>query len=119
MILVILKNDIKEKQGVLDGVYVMCPDQTNGKNAWINGSNAIWYDSRNDNWKIGSKSNIGTGKCSIRSTKDAQNPTLVGNNWEYHNYVEMIKANPGDITVMNVEGKQTKIELMKKVISMF
>ena len=106
MILVTLNNDAKEKLGSSGGVYVMCPEQTNGKNAWINGSHAIWYDSGNDNWKIGSKSNIGTGVCGIHSTKDAQNPTLVGNNWEYYNKGKFVETNPGDITINNFEGKK-------------
>ena len=107
MILVILKNDVKEKQGVLDGVYVMSPDQTNGKNAWLKGQHAIWYDSGDNCWNIGEKIDIGTGACSIWSTKDAENPTLVGKDWEYCEYKgKFVEANPGDITITNFEGKK-------------
>ena len=71
MILVTLKNEVKELQGEKGGVYVMSPEKTNGKNAWINGPCAIWYDSGNDCWRIGSKSDIGSDVCGIYSTKDA------------------------------------------------
>ena len=106
MILVTLQNEVKERQGSKGGVYVMIPEQTNGKNAWLNGEVAIWYDSGNDCWNIGSKSNIGTGACGISSTIDSQNPTLVGNDWEYLNNDDFVEANPGDITITNIEGKK-------------
>ena len=56
--------------------------------------------------RIGPKSEIGTNICQFASTIDAQNPTLVGNNWEYYNRSKYVEANPGDITINNFEGKK-------------
>jgi hypothetical protein len=108
MILVTLQNEVKEKCGILDGGYVIShEDQTNGRNAWINSEVAIWYDSENDKWRIGSKSNIGTSVCGIYSTTDAENPILVGNDWEYLKAAgQWVKVNPGDIIISNIEGKK-------------
>ena len=106
MILVTLKNEVKEKKAALAGVYVMSQEgKTNGKNAWLKGKAAIWYHSENECWMIGPKNYIGTGKSGIHSTIDAQNPTLVGNNWQYYRKDKFVVANPGDIIIFNIEGK--------------
>ena len=89
----------------LAGVYVMSQEgKTNGKNAWLKGEHAIWYNS--ENWKIGKKSDIGTEVFYIYSTIDAQNPTLVQNNWKYLLEERFVEANSGDIIISNIEGKE-------------
>ena len=105
MILVTLKNEVKEKKAALAGVYVMSQEgKTNGKNVWLKGELAIWYHS--ENWMIGNKSYIGTEFAYIHSTIDAQNPSLVGNNWMYYLEEEFVEATPGDIIISNIEGRE-------------
>ena len=105
MMLVTLQNEKMPKNVVCSGVYVKSPDgKTNGKNSWLKGEYAIWYNS--ENWMIGEKINIGTEVSLVRSTIDAQNPTLVGNNWKYVEEDYFVEANPGDIIISNIQGKE-------------
>ena len=109
MILVTFKKEVKEApgSGSYDGVYIIIhEDQINGRNAWIKGVDAIWYDSECNCWRIGPKRNIGTTFCVIYSTTDAENPTLVLKDWKYLNNDDFVEANPGDIIISNIEGKK-------------
>ena len=100
-----MQNEVKENYAQSGGFYVMSQDgKTNGKNAWLKGEYAIWYNS--ENWMIGQKSAIGTEFSYIHSTIDAQNPSLVGNNWMYYLEEEFVEANPGDIIISNIEGRE-------------
>ena len=66
------------------GIYVLGPDLVNGKSHWLQdpGSNAIWYDKRFENWKIGS--NLGSSSASIISYDDVAGPQ-VATTWKYYN----------------------------------
>ena len=100
-----MQNEVKENYAQSGGFYVMSQDgKTNGKNAWLKGEYAIWYNS--ENWMIGQKSAIGTEFSYIHSTIDAQNPSLVGNNWMYYLEEEFVEATPGDIIISNIEGRE-------------
>ena len=117
MMLVTLQNEKIQKNVVYSGVYVKSPDgKTNGKNSWLKGEYAIWYNS--ENWMIGEKINIGTEVSLVRSTIDAQDPTLVGNNWTYHFEGEFNEAHPGDIIISNIKGKCITFEYVLKKHSM-
>ena len=100
-----MQNEVKENYAQSGGFYVMSQDgKTNGKNAWLKGEYAIWYNS--ENWMIGQKSAIGTEFSYIHSTIDAQNPTLVGNYWKYGHPLEAhVEINPGDFIISNIKGK--------------
>ena len=65
---------------------------------------------------IGDKSNLGKDVCGIESTiADVQSPALVGTNWEYYTAAgQWIKANPGDISVINDKGKHTNYKYKGK-----
>ena len=106
MIMLMLQDEVKDKVSNFGGVYVMSQEEKiNGKSVWLSCHEAaIWYDS--ENWKIGTKSNIGTGACSFYSSIDAQNPTLVGNNWKYVLEEEFVEATPGDIIISTIEGRE-------------
>ena len=100
-----MQNEVKENYAQSGGFYVMSQDgKTNGKNAWLKGEAAIWYYS--ESWNIGNKCDIGTEVCYIHSTIDAQNPTLVQNNWKYLLEERFVEANSGDIIISNIEGKE-------------
>ena len=108
LLMVELKNEPKNCQGDSYGIFKQNSDVINNKPSWFNGEMAIWF-SNDQTWMIGSKSELGKNGCGIESTiADVQSPALVGTNWEYVNENgKMIKANPGDISVINVKGKHS------------
>ena len=106
LLLLELKNEPKELYSRRYGIFKQNSCEINTKPSWVNGESAIWF-SNTQKWLIGSKSDIGTNMCGISSTiADVQSPALVGTNWEYF-HENGKKANPGDISVINVKGKHT------------
>ena len=69
-----------------EGHYILTSFPVNGKQCWIQeqGSNAIWYDKKFRNWKMGDKKHNGTSTCSLLSTSDALGPEKA-TTWEYWN----------------------------------
>ena len=94
---VILKNDVLDSKGSLQGVYVL--HQTiNGRTSWKSASKAIWYVRRN--WHIGNLENIGTSTREIFSNGDqsGKSPSDVPlNDWYHQHYGR--KEGDGDIIV--------------------
>ena len=91
---VTLKGEAKVAQSSKAGIYTLGPDLVNGKSHWLQdpGSNAIWYDKRFENWKIGS--NLGSSSASIISYDDVAGPQ-VATTWKYYNK-EWIAFLPSD-----------------------
>ena len=61
-VIVTLKNYVLSEQGNLKGIYQIS-DPINGKQSWISGLNAIWY--QQGDWQIGPTDDIGTTFCSM------------------------------------------------------
>ena len=59
----------------------------NEQNYWISsndGKQAIWYDPKYSNWKIGSKSNLGSSTAGLYSKYDTACPSDDGKKWKYY-----------------------------------
>ena len=69
MITITLKGAAKEAHSSRAGIYILHPDDVNGKEHWVQqgGSNALWYDKTLQNWKIGKKDNLGSSTGGIKS----------------------------------------------------
>ena len=82
---VTLKGEAKVAQSSREGIYVLGPDLVNGKSHWLQdpGSNSIWYDDKNGNWKIATENYLGSGYASIRSSDDVTGPQ-VATTWKYY-----------------------------------
>ena len=68
------------------GLYILGPNEVNGKSHWLqdSGSNAIWYDKPNGDWKIGHQDGIGNSSApiSIYTTEDVAGPQEA-KEWKY------------------------------------
>ena len=63
-------------QSTRAGLYILGPNEVNGKSHWLqdSGINAIWYDKPNGNWKIGIQKNIGSEVSGLKTSKDVAGP---------------------------------------------
>ena len=88
-----LDGDAKLAQSHREGHYTLASTAVNGKKTWIHdqGSNVIWYDKELNNWKIGTKKNLGTTTCSLYSTNDTRGPEEAIT-WKYWNDYEWIST---------------------------
>jgi hypothetical protein len=66
-------------QGHTEGYYTL-NSMGNEKQNWIQvqGSNAIWYDTKFKNWKVGDREDLGSSTCYLTSTNDAMRPEKAG-----------------------------------------
>ena len=57
----------------------------NGRYYWISvdGKQAIWYDPNYNNWKIGSKGNLGSSTAGLKSIYATACPSDDGNKWKF------------------------------------
>ena len=71
-----LKGKPKDFQGTRAGLYILGPNEVNGKSHWLqdSGANALWYDKANGDWHIGDQENIGSTKSSIYTSEDVAGP---------------------------------------------
>ena len=72
-----LKGKAKDAQGSRAGLYILGPNEVNGKSHWLqdSGINAIWYDKANGDWNIGSQEGIGGSKnIGLYTTEDVAGP---------------------------------------------
>jgi hypothetical protein len=85
-LIVTLDGNAKLAHSIREGHYILTSIPVNGKQCWIQeqGSNAIWYDKKFRNWKIGGKKHNGTSTSSLYSTNDALRPEEA-TTWEYWN----------------------------------
>ena len=85
-LIVTLDGDSKLFHSNREGHYILTSTPVNGKQCWIQeqGSNAIWYDKKFRNWKMGDKKHNGTSTCSLHSTSDTLGPEKA-TTWEYWN----------------------------------
>ena len=79
-----LKGEAKDAQGSKAGLYILGPNEVNGKSHWLqdSGINAIWYDKPNGNWKIGIQKNIGSEVSGLKTSKDVAGPQEA-TTWKY------------------------------------
>ena len=85
-LIVTLDGDAKLYHSNREGHYILTSTPVNGKQYWIQeqSSNAIWYDKKFRNWKIGDKKHSGTSICSLHSTFDGLGPETT-TTWKYWN----------------------------------
>ena len=73
-----LKGKPKDFQGTRAGLYILGPNEVNGKSHWLqdSGTNAIWHDKPNGDWNIGTQDDIGNSSASvfIYTTEDVAGP---------------------------------------------
>ena len=79
-----LKGKPKDLQGTRAGLYILGPNEVNGKSHWLqdSGANALWYDKANGDWNIGDQENIGSTKSSIHTSEDVAGPQEA-TTWKY------------------------------------
>ena len=97
-----LKGEAKDHQGSRAGIYILGPNEVNGKSHWLqdSGANAIWYDKPNGNWKIGMQKNIGSDVSGIKTSQDVAGPQEA-TTWRYAGDTEWITSD--DILVFTFE----------------
>ena len=81
-----LSGKIKDYMGFLEGIYLLQPNQINGKCHWIidNGTLAIWYD-KNDGkeaWNIGDIEDLGSQTIAMYSCGNSDK-LLEETTWQY------------------------------------
>ena len=81
-VIVTLKNYVLSEQGNLKGIYQIS-DPINGKQSWISGLNAIWY--QQGNWQIGIPDEIGVSVGGIHASDDYGGLDDNNNEWSYWN----------------------------------
>ena len=73
-----LSGKIKDYMGFLEGIYLLQPNQINGKCHWIieNGTLAIWSDNTDgkEAWNIGDIEDLGTETIAMYSYGDSDKP---------------------------------------------
>ena len=73
-----LTGEIKDYMNHLEGVYLLQPNQINGKSHWIieDGSLAIWYDKEDgkEAWNIGDIDDLGSQTIAMYSSGDSCKP---------------------------------------------
>ena len=84
---VMLAGNTDEYHNSKNGVYVLDESkQVNNYPYWLktNQVDAIWWDKKNSDWKIGPKSHLGTDCCYIYAPSgDERNPNLIQSGWKY------------------------------------
>ena len=99
---VILKNNVVENVGELQGIYRVYTT-VNGKASWksTSRSNAIWYDPVIKDWRIGDLKDIGIGLYGLRTIggQNDKSPYDVPNDkWQYSNN-GFKNAESGDVSI--------------------
>ena len=73
-----LKGEAKGAQSTKAGLYILGPNTVNGKSHWLqdSGIHAIWYDTPNGDWNIGTQDSIGnsTAHIFLYTTEDVAGP---------------------------------------------
>ena len=81
-----LAGKAKEKQWTSPGTYILSDGFVNGYPYWLksNGSQAIWFDKVVSNWKVGTKSVLGTNTGGIGGPYGNDSyPNEIKQGWRY------------------------------------
>ena len=80
-----LKGEAKDAQGSKAGLYILGPNEVNGKSHWLqdSGTVAMWYDKTSGNWNIGPQNKIGSELSFIYTSEDVAGPQEA-TTWQYH-----------------------------------
>ena len=80
-----LKGEAQNAQGTRAGLYILGPNEVNGKSHWLqdSGANALWYDNKNGDWNIGTKDKIGSTTSGIYTSEDVAGPQEA-TTWKYN-----------------------------------
>ena len=77
----------KEEQAWLEGTYILSDSLVNDYPHWLlktDGSQAIWFDKVNSNWKVGDKEDLGTNIGYIAGPKGKDSyPNEIKQGWRY------------------------------------
>ena len=99
-----LKGEAKDAQGTRAGFYTLGPNSVNGRSHWLqdSGTNTIWYDKPNENWKIGDQDDISSSITGIYTPQDVAGPQeattwkyLSGGKWTISNDILVSTFKPG------------------------
>ena len=105
--MVTLNGKIKDFMDFMEGVYLLQPNQINGKCHWINenGSLAIWYDCIEDkgNWNIGAIENLGSEIVAMYSCGDSDKP-LEAATWMHFDEDENKWCETTDVFILPIPG---------------
>ena len=81
-----LKWKANDSQGTRAGLYILGPNEVNGKSHWLqdSGTNAIWFNKKDGTWSIGSQESIGGSKqIGLYTTEDVASPQEA-TTWKYY-----------------------------------
>ena len=83
-----------------------CNDKVNNRTYWISDDDkqALWYDPKNNHWKIGSKSDLGSSSGGLHSKFNAPCPDIDGNKWMFASGGKWVDAG-NDARVGIVDGE--------------
>ena len=95
--IVTLKNKVLSAQGIKQGMYQIS-HVINGKQSWISGSNAIWYE--HGDWTIGDLDDIGSSMSVIYAFDAYGGLDDDKNDWQYYNPGHgWMLANANDVSI--------------------
>ena len=90
-----LKGKAKDAQSTKPGLYILGPNEVNGRSHWVqdSGTMAIWYDKSDGDWNIGHQDNIGktSAAIGIYTTEDVAGPQGA-TTWKYSSGDEWITS---------------------------
>jgi len=100
---VTLNGVVKDNQGGFAGNYQKVSELINGRSYWnkMDGDDALWWDKINNNWMIGSSSNLGSNIGCIKSVQDSACPTS-NNRFNYSDGVEFNLAPINSVSIQCV-----------------
>ena len=92
-------------EGTYHSAYILADGLINGYPHWLktDGSQAIWFDKVNSNWKIGTKDNLGsiTGFIAGPNGKDTY-PNQIKQGWQYADNGVFVDAGSNDVIFKSI-----------------
>ena len=111
-----LKNDVLKYKSNFQGTYEIS-DMVDGRPSWIFHENkkAIWYDPKQEHWKIGSLNNLGKTTSSLHSigNGDLDPPNIPIGQWKYLNNSKWNKVDDNDVIIEH-GGKEAFIHFINE-----
>jgi hypothetical protein len=111
-----LANEMFNLKGSLNGTYEFATI-VDGKPSYVNDYKAIWYDSSNTLWVIGSVENIGQNSASMLAYDGFSGLTDPNNEWLHYFEGSWVPSSPNDINITCKNG-ETLIPLMNGTLGL-
>lgn len=103
---IVLKGEAIRHRSYLCGRYSLQSSVVKGHPYWkksSTGIEAVWFDERNGNWKVGAGQNIGSDLCGIQGPCGVDEwPTNISSKWKFSNGTKFKEA--GDDVIINGNG---------------